>query len=176
MDLGSMLGYMTRDDFPVVEIHARTGRATTIRCRGAPLFPSFGDVLHLKQVDKYTASVTEARQTRPARTTPYNGSEIREEETIEGLGETAFTQFAAQRSQKRRRLATEESGQESRGRQSVEVDQGLARGRMRPVIFNTETDIEDDQTDANVERVDSSGWETGHGSILSVEHEMRGFE
>jgi len=43
-DLGSMLGYMTRNDFPVIDIHARTGRATTIRCRGAPLFPSFGDV------------------------------------------------------------------------------------------------------------------------------------
>lgn len=45
-DLGSMLGYMTRDDNPVIDIHGRTGRATTIRCRGALLLPSFGDVLH----------------------------------------------------------------------------------------------------------------------------------
>jgi hypothetical protein len=175
-DLGSMLSYMTKDDTPLIDIHARTGRVSTIRCRGAPLLPSLGDVSHLKQVDKYTASVTEARQIRPARTTPHNSSETREEETVAGLDEVAFTQFVAQRSQKRRRLVTEESDQESRGRQSVGVGQGVARGRTRPVIFNTYTDTEDDQTDANVERVDSSGWETDHGSILSIDHEIRGFE
>lgn len=168
-DLGSMLGYMTRDDNPVIDIHGRTGRATTIRCRGAPLLPSFGDVLHLKQVDKYLASLTEARQTRSVRTTPHDSREASGEETTEGLNEAAFARFATQKSQKRRRLATEESNQESRGRQSVEADQGQVRGRMRPVIFNTETDTEDDQTDANVGRVDSSGWEMSHGSVSSMD-------
>jgi hypothetical protein len=55
-----MLGYITRDDVPIINIHARTGRVNTIRCRGAPLLPCFGEVLYLKQVNKYIASVREA--------------------------------------------------------------------------------------------------------------------
>jgi hypothetical protein len=59
-DIGSMLGYITRDDVPIINIYVRTGRVNTIRCRGAPLLPYFGEVLHLKQVNKYMASVREA--------------------------------------------------------------------------------------------------------------------
>jgi hypothetical protein len=55
-----MLGYITRDDVPIINIHVRTGRVNTIRCRGAPLLPYFREVLHLKQVNKYIASVREA--------------------------------------------------------------------------------------------------------------------
>ena len=60
--------------------------------------------------------------------------------------------------------------------QSVEIDPALVRSRRGPVIFNTATNTEDDQTEANVERVDSSGWDTGYGSILSIDHETRGFD
>lgn len=37
------------------------------------------------------------------------------------------------------------------------------------LIFNTETGIEDDQTDANIERVYSSGWKTRHRSISFID-------
>lgn len=94
-DLGNMLGYMTRDDVPIIDIHARTGRVSTIRCRGAPLLPSFRDVLHLKQVNKYIASVAEAQQARSNRSTPYDSSKERREGTAEARDEEAFTRFVA---------------------------------------------------------------------------------
>jgi hypothetical protein len=162
-DLGSMLGYMTRDDVPVLDVHARTGRVGTIRCRGAPLLPCFGDVLHLKQVDKYMASSAKVYLVRSNRSTPQDSSKERRENITRAQGQEVFTQFVAQRSQKRRRLATEESSnQGSRDGQSVEADQGLARSRTRPVIFNTETDTGDDQIDVTVETVGLSEWNMSH--------------
>lgn len=161
-DLGSTMGYMTRNDFPIIDINARRGRVLDVRCRGALLFPSFGDIMHLKEVDKYTASLREARGSRSRQTTPYDSGEERREGTTGMPDEEAFAQFAGRRSQKRRRLSTEESDRARRGEQDVEADRGSARSGTSPLSVGTEIDVGQSQADVDVLRVGSSEWDISH--------------